>query len=801
MTRNPRTRLLRAVSLVALLHGARAGAVELELTPPTPSLPGDTVEFAVALSNPVGEVELRWSLGDGTETEFAVDATSISHTFEAVGHYAVTVVATDDEGFTSRTFQHVVHRPLTPKVARASTSLLLDERRGLVITTNVENGTLSLVDVATFAKVAEIPVFSNPVALALAPDERLWVVDRENYAIAIVDLDARKAVEFFRLPYASQPVGLVFSPDGRALVPLLALGEVVSIDAATHEVLTRKFVGPMPRGLTLSGDGTTLWVTRFLSRGDHGEVYRLDAQTLEVVGRYDLMEDTTTEDSTVQGRGLPNYLFSVHVSPDGSQAWVPAKKDNMSRGLMRDGLANTQDNAVRPLVSILDLTTHEEVVSSRIDFDNRNLPRQVTFSPLGDYAFVALFGSNMIEVRDAYSRALITSFRGETLKGPVDSVLDSEGRLYVLADASRSLSVFDVSAILDGTDQGTRLVTSIPLVETDKLSPEVLRGKQIFESAEDLRMTLEGYQSCASCHFEGFEDGRVWDFFDRGEGFRNTTSLLGRRGTGHGRVHWSANFDEIQDFEGPIRVHQGGSGFLTEEEFAMGTRSDPLGDPKAGVNSDLDALAAYVTSFESIPRSPHRKADGTLTDAAEAGRVLFLELGCDSCHAGDDFTDSALGELHDVGTLTELSGKRLGGDLPGIDTPTLLGIWQTAPYLHDGSAATLRDVLTTRNVGGKHGNTAPLSDEQLDQLVAYLEQIDQGLPPVELSLPGATNDGGEGGAGGSSGVDDGGEPNPTSGCSCDLAQRSTESSRNGTLLGLITLAGLGLLRRRRTTVS
>src|SRR5690606_30842475 len=131
--------------------------------------------------------------------------------------------------------------------------------------------------------------------------------------------------------------------------------------------------------------------------------------------------------------------------------------------------------------------------------------------------------------------------------------------------------------------------------------------------------------------------------------------------------------------------------------------SDPLGDAKAGLDPDLDALAAYVGSFDSIPRSPMRNADGTMTDSALRGEGIFLNLACDSCHAVEDFTNSAENVLYDVGTLTEFSGSRLGGELSGIDTPTLLGIWQTAPYLHDGSAATLLDVLTTSNVDGEHG--------------------------------------------------------------------------------------------------
>ncbi len=816
----------RAFSLWGvLLVSAPAHALELNVSEPAPTLHGAETAFAAEAIGSVGTAQVRWDFGDGSETEFSAAGSQATHTYAAPGHYQVIVVAQDDEGFMSHSFLHTVHTPPTPEQPQSSSSIIYDADRGLVITANTDNGTVTLVDATTLEKLVEIPVFRDPVALALAPDGKLWVVHQDTYAVALVDLDAQRAVDFFRLPYASQPAGIVFSPSGDAYVTLMALGEVAHIDGTSHEVVARRQVAPFLRGITISGDGASLWVTRFISQGDHGEVYRLDANTLDTVARYDLAEDTTTEDSDVQGRGLPNYVFSVAVTPDGSRAWVPSKKDNMARGLQRDGLALTQDNAVRPLVSLLDLDTDQEILDERIDLDDRNLPRQVTFSPLGDWAFVSVYGSNLVELRDGFTRSFVTALRGENLHGPVGSVLGPDNRLIVLADLARKLVVYDVDDLMKGIDQTTQLVAEVSLVDNEQLSTEVLRGKNIFANAEDKRMSSEGYLSCSSCHLDGFEDGRVWDFFDRGEGFRNTTSLLGRRGTGQGRVHWSANFDEIQDFDGPIRAHQAGLGFIPLEEFEMGTRSDPLGDPKAGLDPDLDALAAYVTSLDGVPRSPFRNSDGTLTELGATGRDLFLELGCDSCHSGDDFTDSAQGQLHDVGTLTELSGSRLGGELTGIDTPTLLGIWQTSPYLHDGSAPTLRDVLTTRNAEGKHGDTASLSEQALDALVAYLQQIDHGLPPEELTLP-EPPDGSSGGAGGVGGADGpGGSADPgdgppdgastggtnqhadakssddsSGGCSCKLSN-GTKTSAN--VLGWLAFVGaaLALLRRRAATAA
>src|SRR5690606_15950636 len=102
-------------------------------------------------------------------------------------------------------------------------------------------------------------------------------------------------------------------------------------------------------------------------------------------------------------------------------------------------------------------------------------------------------------------------------------------------------------------------------------------------------------------------------------------------------------------------------------------------------------------------------------------------LGCTGCHAGEALTDSRFdaGEpvLHDVGTLGAGSGGRLGGTLEGIDTPTLHGLWHSPPYLHDGSAPTLHDVLTVRN-DGRHGTTAGLTEGEVEDLVAYLRSLD-----------------------------------------------------------------------------
>ncbi|PCI26503.1 hypothetical protein COB52_05925, partial [Candidatus Kaiserbacteria bacterium] len=203
----------------------------------------------------------------------------------------------------------------------------------------------------------------------------------------------------------------------------------------------------------------------------------------------------------------------------------------------------------------------------------------------------------------------------------------------------------------------------------------------------------------------------VWDFTDRGEGLRNTTDLRGRSGMKHGRVHWTGNFDEIQDFENDMRGGFGGRGFLTNEDWQA--TQDTLGTAKTGLSRELDALATYVESLTSTPESPWQTAD------TNEGEKIFRRLNCQSCHSGSAMSNSTLQNNHlfDVGTIKPSSGLRRGQKLTGLDTPTLKGIWSSAPYLHDGSAATLGEVFK------QHKGAEPLSSKQLTQLIDYLKQL------------------------------------------------------------------------------
>lgn len=636
----------------------------------------------------------------------------------------------------TRSFGHIVHRPLTVPAAVHSQPMALDAAHARLWVVNPDNDTVSVVNTDTLTKSGEYAVGDQPESLALAPDGTTWVANYGSGTISVLNTNGA-TIFVTQLPRASQPYGLAFSPNGsHAFVALQALGRVVKLDSATRAVLTSldlpsdtNGIRPQIRGVAVSGDGARVYVSRFISPDSRGEVYEINPATMTLTRTITLANDPGP-DTPMGSRGIPNYLNAIAINPDGTRMWVPSKKDNLNRGSLRDGNSLTHDMTVRAISSSINLATGTEIPGERIDYDNRDRAHGICFSSLGDIAFVTMPGNQHVQAVNTYSGQPLTQMQTE--KAPTGVLYDPvTKRLFVLNFMSRSLSVFHVENLINAIDNETpQIGDPIPLVSAEALDADVLKGKELFYDAVSARLNQEGYMSCASCHLDGSQDGRVWDFTGSGEGLRNTIDLRGRAGMAHGRLHWSANFDEVQDFEGQIRSLGEGTGLMMNSNFNHGTRAHPLGLTKQGISPDLDALAAYVASLNRVPDSPHRNPDGTLTAAATAGREIFNQLNCYTCHGGDHFTDSDIGGFHQVGTIKPSSGQRLGSPLNGIDTPTLRGIWATAPYLHDGSAPTLNEVFSSVTPTSVHGVVSGLTTSQIAQLIAYLNQIDDTEPPA-----------------------------------------------------------------------
>jgi cytochrome c peroxidase len=232
-----------------------------------------------------------------------------------------------------------------------------------------------------------------------------------------------------------------------------------------------------------------------------------------------------------------------------------------------------------------------------------------------------------------------------------------------------------------------RAVASLPLQAPTTPSP-ARYGEALFN---DATLCFQGWQSCASCHSSDARvDGLNWDNLNDGIGNpKNAKSLLYAHHTP------PAMWLHVRD-DAAIAVRAGLRFGLFMER------------PEA----DATALDEYLQSLDPIP-SPHL-VRGQLSPAARRGRQLFFSptTGCAECHPPGFYTDL---KTYDVGTRGRYDQPR---DL--FDTPTLIEVWRSGPYLHDGSAATLRDVLTTRNRGDRHGQTRHLQPHEIDDLAEFV---------------------------------------------------------------------------------
>jgi len=393
----------------------------------------------------------------------------------------------------------------------------------------------------------------------------------------------------------------------------------------------------------------------------------------------------------------------VVVNSSGTRAYLP---QTMAHG---QGLNTQFDNTVFPKVSVLNLETEGHQTSEHISLPETDqpvgLPWDVALTRDDSELWVVNAASNDVSVVDITNPTRPSRAAHITVgDNPRGIVISPDGNTaYVNNTLAGTVSVVDTQ---------TYAVTAVITVTDIPLPPVLLRGKRLFHSSARPELAQARWISCNTCHVEGEHDGRTWLLQYTGSVppgaspiiTRNTTSLLGMIETYP--LRWSAEWDESADSEFSIRFEQFGTGLIDDAMHPT------LGPPNQGRSYDLDCLAAFIDSLTPPPRTH------TLTPAERRGQAIFESAGtgCATCHPAPVYTDL---QVHDVGTANAL-GEWFG---PLMDTPTLRFLYDSAPYLHDGSAATLRDVLTTANPDDEHGITSHLTEQEIADLIAFLSAL------------------------------------------------------------------------------
>jgi YVTN family beta-propeller protein len=582
--------------------------------------------------------------------------------------------------------------PAEPEPHRSPIALALSPDGSRLLTANQTSGTVSLVDPVAGRVLHEIATGDKPAGVAFAPDGRRAAVTHwYGYDVAVLGIDGDRLSVVGRVPVGPEPRGIAIAPDGKsAYVAVGVANEVVRVDLEKLEVSGRLPVGREPRGLALTPDGKKLVV------GNSRE------GTLAVV---DTGEWKVLNSTEIQGSNLRQVI----VSKDGTTGYVANMRNR--------GFATTSQN--------IDIGWVLGQRATRIKLDGSRPFETLTLDPQGKAASdvhgialnpaetllavasggtheILLFRTDLAPLpwRDRSSRDLMADdlvrdqqrFRRIAVGGrPTELAFAPDGKhLYVANYLADAVQVVDA-------EQGT-VASAIALGSPSELGPE-RRGEVLFHEAA---RSFNQWYSCNTCHPDGHTGGENYDTMNDGwhdysalhkDSKKKVPSLRRVAETGPWTWHgWQESLEAA-----------------TIESF---TKSMQGAKPKP---EEVRDLVAFLKTLD-YPANPNRAPDGGLTPAAERGREVFRssKAACSSCHGGPEFTD---GEIHSVGLEEPRDVYK------GYNPPSLRGLYDKDPYLHDGRAKDLRGALTGAHNPEEVTGLGSLTDQELNDLIEFLKAL------------------------------------------------------------------------------
>lgn len=557
--------------------------------------------------------------------------------------------------------------------------------KGYVVLSTVP--AIAKVDMESETLLATFPMKFTPGNIAVSADGSVLYVTEYAGSGKLHTVSPQDGRILNSVIVGSYPVGVcVDEPGGRAWVANRFSNDLSVIDLKRRRETARIPMVREPKSLALSPDGRTVVVANYLPNQPSNEV--LVTAQISFVDTYDnaVMANVALPNGAQQVEDLcfskkGDLIFVTHML---SRFQFPTT--HVERGWM-----NTS------ALSILNTYTKEVEATVLLDDQYRGAanPCGLTLSGDGEKLLVAISGTHelivldlprmMRKIRGSESTVLALSndllFLGTIKKRlPLSGkgaryVTEKDGKVFVSDYFSGQLSVVDLA--------DPRVVRSIKLGNEPEMD-DIRKGELNFA---DANLCFQNWQSCISCHPEARTDGFNWDQMNDGMGNpKNSKSLLYSHFTPPSMITGIR-----KDAETAVRAGYRYISFnqLPEEEAVK--------------------IDKYLRSLEALP-SPYL-TDGKLSKKAKQGKKLFEKAGCASCHSGKYHTN---GNKYNVGTgIEEYDGFM-------FDTPTLNEVWRTAPYLYDGRAKTMREVLTIFNKDDKHGKTSNLNEKELQALEEYI---------------------------------------------------------------------------------
>jgi|WetSurMetagenome_2_1015567.scaffolds.fasta_scaffold01118_8 YVTN family beta-propeller protein len=571
-----------------------------------------------------------------------------------------------------------------------------------------EANALLVVDAEKHEVLNKISVGIQPHTVILSKNgQKAYVSNQWSDNVSVIDLATQKVID--TLNTGNGPAGLSLSADGQSLYAVNSYSSDVSvIDLTNGEEIKRLTSGNNPTGAELSPDGKYLFVTsRRADIAPYGQ---------PLVSELTIIDDGTKKIAEYKNIESAYMMENIAFTPTGDLGFVTLiRPKNLVPSIqVEQGFMMTHG------FGIIDRKNNEKVIQLLLDEPNAYYsdPFGIVITPDGKKAFISSAGVDRISVIDIDSvRNLIAGATPEMLKKYADNLgisshyilkrihtganpkglaLSPDGKLlYVAEQLEDKITVINTESL--------ESVSSIDLGGPRRITV-ARQGRRLFNNAGH---TFQNQYCCYTCHPDMHEDGLVYNMASKDMG-RNVTNTQSLRDVSETAPYkWNGMNATV--------YKQDGIRFST-----VLTRNEPFS------YNDLDALVAYILTGIHYPPNLMYNPANELTESQLRGKAIFERSvdnngnvipainRCITCHPPPYYTNR---KLESVSTLAASDDSIL------FDTPHLNNIYASAPYLHDGRAATLEEIWTIYGKDDKHGLVGDMTKNNLNDLIDYLKSL------------------------------------------------------------------------------
>ena len=553
--------------------------------------------------------------------------------------------------------------------------------------------------------------------MTIAPDGHTVIAaDSDRDRIYVVDLPSRTVKLDIALAKGAEPGRVAIDTHNRAHVALRGTGQLATLDLGTG-IKTERPVCVAPRGVVYDEKIDSVHIA--CSEGllatvplNGGEVKTLgvDRDVRDIIINKDRLFVSHFRSAKISILSRNGEIVSASGTQGGNLGWRIAKGPN---GDDSDDVAIVSQDPQNPAPTpggvgyygsgAIDECNSPTITTTRLDIPGQApvlippavLPVDLATNGKGEYAIVAAGNGHTPELPQIYIHNVKTkdadysssgyyssssgyySSSGYSAYGSNPDCL-ALGRGYVPGQAIAAAFDADNQLIVQSREPAALYIMSPDRTHVFKEIP--LNSESREDSGHAIFHSNSGGSiACASCHAEGGEDGRTWQFI---EGERRTPSMRGTL-VNTAPYHWDGQMKDIRA--------------LVDHVF-----SSRMSGPKVD-DRHVETLQSWLFKLPAPPKLQKP------VDQVARGKQLFEKQGCTTCHSGNELTNN---NTLDVGN----GGK--------FQVPSLIGVTWRAPYLHNGCAKTLRDRFDgTCGDGDLHGKVSGLSKPEIDDLTTYLESL------------------------------------------------------------------------------